>query len=98
MTTNTMRPMRVRFGVFTSVLLLWLGVAAAPAHADTTTQCPGAKCGCGAMGAVSGHVVFTADMVCTDTSGLTVVADNTTIDLHGFRLQCQGTGFRFSCQ
>lgn len=52
---------------------------------------------------VSGHVVLTHDLACTDaTGGLTVAADGTTIDLNGWTINCTqpvaGPGFKETCQ
>lgn len=84
-----------RLGLIAAALL----VIATPAGSQTTTQCgvtPGDCCN----KPVSGNVVFKGDVQCTDSSGLIVVASNTTINFNGFRLQCAapGTGFHNSCQ
>lgn len=47
---------------------------------------------------VSGVVELHADMVCTNTWGLWVNADNTTINLNGHTISCTGDGFMGSCQ
>lgn len=44
----------------------------------------GVTCG----GAVSGNVVLTADLQCTNQGGLVVMGDNTTIDLNGHTIVC----------
>ncbi len=59
-------------------LLLIVGLLSIPAEAGHLI--------CGST--VSGHVVFDSNLNCVATSGLTVVADNTTIDLAGFKLTC----------
>ena len=52
--------------------------------------------GCGAT--VSGNVVLDADVNCTDSDGLIVGADNTTIHLNGHSISCTGPGYLGSCQ
>lgn len=47
---------------------------------------------------VSGTIKVANDIVCPDTDGLIVVADNTIIDLNGHRISCVGSGFEGSCQ
>jgi parallel beta-helix repeat protein len=47
---------------------------------------------------VSGTIKVANDIVCADTDGLIVVADNTVIDLNGHRITCRGAGFEGSCQ
>jgi len=52
---------------------------------------------------VSGIVTLTNDIVCTDAGpgpilGLTVAADDTTINLNGHTISCSGGGFMGSCQ
>lgn len=49
---------------------------------------------------VAGTIKVANDLVCTDTDGLVVVADNTIIDLNGHRISCvaPGTGYLGSCQ
>ena len=47
---------------------------------------------------VSGTIKVANDLVCPDTKGLIVVADNTVIDLNGHRISCVGSGFEGSCQ
>lgn len=47
---------------------------------------------------VSGVIKVANDIVCPDTDGLIVVADNTIIDLNGHRISCVGSGFEGSCQ
>ncbi len=69
-------------------LLLIVGLLSIPAEAGHLI--------CGST--VSGHVVFDGDLNCYASSGLTVGADNTTIDLAGFKLTCTGAGFLGSCQ
>lgn len=46
---------------------------------------------------VSGLVTFTSNLACSG-NGLTVGADNTTIDVAGFTLSCSGAGYLGSCQ
>ncbi len=47
---------------------------------------------------VSGTIKVANDLVCPDTDGLRVVADNTVIDLNGHTISCVGSGFEGSCQ
>lgn len=49
---------------------------------------------------VAGSIKVANDLVCTDTDGLVVVADNTVIDLNGHSISCvaPGTGYLGSCQ
>ena len=47
---------------------------------------------------VSGSVRLETDMLCLNTSGLIVAADNTVIDLNGHTIKCQGNGYFGSCQ
>jgi len=65
---------------------LSLGLAPSPAQANPA---------CGST--VSGLVVFDSNLACSG-NGLTVGADNTTIDLAGFTLSCTGGGYLGSCQ
>lgn len=66
---------------------VFLAIAPIPAEASHLT--------CGST--VSGHVVFDSNLACS-SDGLTVGADNTTIDLAGFTLSCTGAGYLGSCQ
>ncbi|HEV2771037.1 MAG TPA: right-handed parallel beta-helix repeat-containing protein [Solirubrobacteraceae bacterium] len=47
---------------------------------------------------MTGTVKVANDLVCPDSDGLIVGADNTVIDLNGHRISCQGSGFEGSCQ
>ena len=47
---------------------------------------------------VSGSVRLETDLLCLNTSGLIVGADNTVIDLNGHTIKCQGAGYFGSCQ
>jgi hypothetical protein len=47
---------------------------------------------------VSGSVRLETDLLCADTSGLIVGADDTVIDLNGHRILCQGAGYFASCR
>jgi len=47
---------------------------------------------------VSGSVRLETDLLCTNTSGLVVGDDNTSIDLNGHEIVCTGSGYRGSCQ
>lgn len=47
---------------------------------------------------VSGSVRLAADLHCTNSSGLVVGADGTSIDLNGHEIVCTGAGFQGSCQ
>lgn len=51
---------------------------------------------CGSV--VSGNVVLDADLQCTNTHGLIVGSDDTTIDLNGHTISCVGPGYLGSCQ
>jgi hypothetical protein len=68
-------------------VMLLLGIAPSEVQAGHLT--------CGST--VSGHVVFDGNLACSG-NGLTVGADNTTIDLAGFTLSCTGAGYLGSCQ
>jgi parallel beta-helix repeat protein len=57
---------------------------------------PSATLACGQT--VSGSVRLAADLQCTDSSGLVIGADGTSIDLNGYKIVCTGTGFGGSCQ
>lgn len=48
--------------------------------------------------AVSGVVNLTADLVCKNKTALIVAADNTTINLNGFTISCEGPGVAGTCQ
>jgi parallel beta-helix repeat protein len=47
---------------------------------------------------VSGAIVLDADLNCTNSDGLIVGADDTTIDLNGHNISCSGAGYLGSCQ
>lgn len=47
---------------------------------------------------VAGTIKVANDLVCPDTDGLIVAADNTVIDLNGHRIVCVGSGYVGSCQ
>lgn len=48
--------------------------------------------------AVSGVVTLTEDLHCNSQTALRVGADNTTINLNGFTIDCTGAGYLGSCQ
>jgi hypothetical protein len=89
-----------RFRRVVGVLTLALAAAAAAAGAPpatpaaastpiTSSTCPQT---------VSGSVRLETDLLCTNTSGLIVGADNTSIDLNGHTIVCTGSGYEGSCQ
>jgi hypothetical protein len=48
---------------------------------------------------VTRSIQFDGDLICMDSTGIIVAADNITIDLHGFKMSCQSPmGYRGSCQ
>ncbi len=47
---------------------------------------------------VAGAVKLANDLLCVETDGLVVVADDTVIDLNGHRIECVGAGYLGSCQ
>lgn len=82
----------VMTAVAATILGVVPGVGISPAAAaETTITC---------NMPVAGTIKVANDLVCTDTDGLVVVADNTVIDLNGHRISCvaPGTGYLGSCQ
>jgi hypothetical protein len=80
---------------------LTLAVAVAAAGAGLPPAAPAAAAPItspACLQTVSGSVRLETDLFCTNTSGLTVGADNTSIDLNGHRIVCTGSGYRGSCQ
>jgi hypothetical protein len=71
------------------------GAGAAPAAlAATTTPITSSAC----PQTVSASARLETDLLCTDTSGLIVGADNISIDLNGHKIVCTGSGYLGSCQ
>ncbi len=82
----------VMTAVAATILGLVPGVGVSPAAAEETPITCNMP--------VAGSIKVANDLVCTDTDGLVVVADNTIIDLNGHRISCvaPGTGYLGSCQ
>jgi hypothetical protein len=83
-------------GALALVIALAAAVAGAPGAAPTPAATPIVSSACPQT--VSGSVRLETDLLCTNTSGLIVGADNTAIDLNGHKIVCTGTGYQGSCQ
>jgi hypothetical protein len=83
-------------GALALVSALAAAVVGAPGAASTPAATPIVSSACPQT--VSGSVRLETDLLCTNTSGLIVGADNTTIDLNGHKIVCTGTGYQGSCQ
>jgi parallel beta-helix repeat protein len=83
-------------GALTLVIALAAAVAGAPGAASTPAATPIVSSACPQT--VSGSVRLETDLHCTNTSGLVVGADNTSIDLNGHKIICTGSGYQRSCQ
>src|SRR5437660_6159221 len=72
---------------------LWLAllvfIAPLPAKAGTNPSC-------GSV--VYSNVTLTMDITCTDSTWITIGADNITVDLSGRIVQCVGSGYQLTCQ
>jgi hypothetical protein len=83
-------------GVLALVIALAAAVVGAPGAAPTPAATPIVSSACPQT--VSGSVRLETDLLCANTSGLIVGADNTSIDLNGHEIDCAGSGYRRSCQ
>jgi hypothetical protein len=83
-------------GALALVSALAAAVVGAPGAAPTPAATPIVSSACPQT--VSGSVRLETDLLCTNTSGLIVGADNTAIDLNGHKIVCTGTGYQGSCQ
>jgi parallel beta-helix repeat protein len=88
-----LRPISKRIGAAVAIVT---ALTAAGAGGPQAAPPPPATIACGQT--VSGSVRLAADLHCTDSSGLVVGADGTSIDLNGHKIVCTGTGFEGSCQ
>jgi parallel beta-helix repeat protein len=70
--------------------------AGAPSAASTPAATPVVSSACPQT--VSGSVRLETDLLCTNSTGLIVGADNTVIDLNGHKIVCTGSGYQASCQ
>jgi len=83
-------------GALTLVIALGATVTGAPGAAPTPAATPITSSACPQT--VSGSVRLETDLHCTNTNGLIVGADNTSIDLNGHKIVCTGSGYHGSCQ
>ena len=83
-------------GALTVAVALGAVGAGAPSAASTPAATPIVSSTCPQT--VSGSVRLQADLLCTDSTGLIVGADNTVIDLNGHTIACTGSGYEGSCQ
>ena len=83
-------------GALTLAFAVAAAGAGAPPAAPAATTTPITSSACPQT--VSGSVRLETDLHCTDTSGLIVGADNTSIDLNGHKIVCTGSGYLGSCQ
>src|SRR5438552_1023998 len=70
--------------------LLVGGISVSPAEAVVLNP----PCG----STVTSNVILTMDITCTDSTWITIGADNITVDLNGKIVACTGPGYQLSCQ
>lgn len=87
--------MRTTYAILAAALTALL-LAAGLAQAQSETSDGETPVACNQV--VTGTVKLANDLVCPDTDGLIVGADNTVIDLNGHTISCKGNGYAGSCQ
>jgi len=90
------RVCKLAVGALTVAVALAAAGAGAPSAASTPAATPIVSSTCPQT--VSGSVRLQTDLLCTNSSGLVVGADNTVIDLNGHDIVCTGSGYQGSCQ
>lgn len=97
---RSLRNRRWRPGPALLVLVVALAAAGAPPAGSSSTMSATPIDSSTCPQTVSGSVRLETDLICTNTSGLIVGADNTVIDLNGHTITCvaPGDGYAGSCQ
>jgi hypothetical protein len=95
--SQTARTVAATLGRAALASLTCVVIAQPSEAADTTSSSTFVQGKCPQV--VTGRVVLKMDIICHDTDGLIVGANNTTIFLNGYSIKCTDPlGYKFSCQ